>query len=56
MNIKRWSIVTENDWAYSATGYTHVEFVQVRLIRTPDETTLTVRLFGLGVSVTRWAA
>ena len=56
MNIKRWSVVTENDWRYLASGFVHLEFVQVRLIRTPDDTTLTVRAMGLGLSVTKWAA
>lgn len=53
--MRRWSVVLENDWQHSKTGYTLVEFVQLRLIRTPDDTTVTLRLFGLGVSVTRWA-
>lgn len=56
MMLRRWSIVTENDWRYLRSGFVHFEFVQVRLIRTPDDTTLTVRFLGLGLSVTKWAA
>ena len=32
------------------------ELLQVRLIHTPDDTSLTVKVAGFGFSLTRWAA
>ena len=54
--MKGWSLNAENDWRGLPHGYVVAELLQLRLVHTPDDTTLTVKLAGIGFSLTRWAA
>lgn len=51
-----WSLTPENDWRGLPHGYVVAELLQLRLVHTPDDTTLTLKVAGFGFSLTRWAA
>ena len=55
MPAKRFSLTVENDWRDMPHGYVIAELLQLRIVHTPDDTTLTVMVAGFGFSLTRWA-